>query len=171
MTIDIQKIKDSDYAHLVHPLFHPNDQKDPFIWVKGEGAILHNADGRQFIDGLSGLWNVSAGHGRKELARAAAHQMETLSFVSGYIGNTNVPAVQLAEKLSELCYPSINHFFFTAGGGESNESAFKTARFYWNPTGKAQKSKTHRRRLAYHGVTIAAMSATGLPAFWPMFGG
>jgi adenosylmethionine-8-amino-7-oxononanoate aminotransferase len=87
MTIDIQAIKDSDYAHLVHPLFHPNDQKDPFIWVKGEGSILHNADGRQFIDGLSGLWNVSAGHGRKELARAAAQQMETLAFVSGYVGD------------------------------------------------------------------------------------
>jgi len=171
MTVDIDKIKASDYAHLIHPLFHSSEQKDPFVWVKGEGAVLHTADGRQLIDGLSGLWNVSLGHGRTDLAQAAATQMSTLAFVSGYIGNTNVPAVQLAEKLSEICYPSINHFFFTAGGGESNESAFKTARFYWITQGKPEKTKIISRDFAYHGVTIAAMSATGLPAFWPMFGG
>jgi adenosylmethionine-8-amino-7-oxononanoate aminotransferase len=170
-TIDIEKIKAADYAHLIHPLFHPNDQKDPFVWVKGEGAILHSADGRQFIDGLSGLWNVSAGHGRKELAQAAARQMEQLAFVSGYVGATNIPAVQLAEKLASLTYPSIQHFFFTAGGGESNESAFKTARFFWITQGKPEKTKIISREFGYHGVTIAAMSATGIPVFWPMFGG
>jgi putrescine aminotransferase len=169
--IDIQKIVEADRAHLVHPLFHPNDQKDPFVWVQGQGAILRSADGREFIDGLSGLWNVRAGHGRKELAQAAARQMEQLAFVSGYVGATNVPAVQLAEKLSSLCYPSIQHFFFTAGGGEANESAFKTARFFWITQGKPEKTKIISRDFAYHGVTMAAMSATGLPAFWPMFGG
>jgi adenosylmethionine-8-amino-7-oxononanoate aminotransferase len=169
--IDIEKIKAADYAHLIHPLFHPVDQKDPYVWVKGEGAILHSADGKQLIDGLSGLWNVTLGHGRKDLAAAAAKQMEELAFVSGYVGATNVPAVQLAEKLSSLCYPSINHFFFTAGGGESIETAFKTARFFWITQGKPGKSKIISRDFGYHGVTIAAMSATGLPVFWPMFGG
>jgi adenosylmethionine-8-amino-7-oxononanoate aminotransferase len=169
--IDIEKIKAADYAHLVHPLFHPIEQKDPFVWVKGEGSILHSADGKQYIDGLSGLWNVSLGHGRKDLAKAAADQMEQLAFVSGYIGATNVPAVQLAEKLASLTYPSVNHFFFTAGGGESNESAFKTARFFWITQGKPEKTKIISRMFGYHGVTMAAMSATGLPIFWPMFGG
>jgi putrescine---pyruvate transaminase len=170
-TIDIEKIKAADYAHLVHPLFHPVDQKDPFVWVKGEGPFLYNADGKQYIDGLSGLWNVSLGHGRKDLAAAAARQMEELAFVSGYVGATNVPAVQLAEKLASLTYPSTNHFFFAAGGGESIETAFKTARFFWITQGKPQKTKIISRDFAYHGVTMAAMSATGLPAFWPMFGG
>jgi adenosylmethionine-8-amino-7-oxononanoate aminotransferase len=169
--IDIEKIKAADYAHLVHPLFHPSEQKDPFVWVKGEGSILHSADGNQYIDGLSGLWNVSLGHGRKDLAKAAADQMEQLAFVSGYVGATNVPAVQLAEKLASITYPSINHFFFTAGGGESNESAFKTARFFWITQGKPEKTKIISRMFGYHGVTMAAMSATGLPIFWPMFGG
>ena len=169
--IDIEKIKAADYAHLVHPLFHPTDQKDPFVWVKGEGSILHSADGKQYIDGLSGLWNVSLGHGRKDLAAAGARQMEQLAYVSGYIGATNVPAVQLAEKLASLTYPSINHFFFAAGGGESVESAFKTARFFWITQGKPEKTKIISRDFGYHGVTMAAMSATGLPAFWPMFGG
>src|SRR5678816_2918193 len=169
--IDIEKIKAADYAHLVHPLFHPADQKDPFVWVKGEGALLFEAGGEQYIDGLSGLWNVSLGHGRKDLAAAASNQMEQLAFVSGYVGATNVPAVQLAEKLAALAYPSINHFFFAAGGGESIETAFKTARFFWITQGKPEKTKIISRDFAYHGVTMAAMSATGLPAFWPMFGG
>src|SRR5262245_38530834 len=169
--IDIDKIKAADYAHLIHPLFHPTDQKDPFVWVKGEGPILYNADGQQYLDGLSGLWNVSLGHGRKDLAAAGGRQMEQLAFVSGYVGATNVPAVQLAEKLASLAYPTINHFFFAAGGGESNESAFKTARFFWITQGKPEKTKIISRDFGYHGVAIAAMSATGLPIFWPMFGG
>src|SRR3954464_10395044 len=136
VTMDLERIVRSDQEHLIHPLYHPNDAKHPFLWVKGEGSMLRSADGKEYIDGLAGLWNVAAGHGRKELAQAAARQMEQLAFVSGYIGNTNVPAVRLVEKLSELCYPSINHFFFTAGGGEANESAFKTARFYWITQGK-----------------------------------
>ena len=97
--------------------------------------------------------------------------MEQLAFVSGYVGATNVPAVQLAEKLASLAYPSINHFFFTAGGGESIETAFKTARFFWITQGKPEKTKIISRDFAYHGVTMAAMSATGIPIFWPMFGG
>lgn len=171
MTLDIAKIRAADYAHLIHPLYHASDQKDPFVWVKGEGAILHTADGRSLIDGLSGLWNVNLGHGCRELASVAAGQMETLAFASGYTGSTNVPAVRLAEKLSEICYPSIQHFFFTTGGGEANESAIKTARFFWIAQGRPEKTKIISRDFAYHGTTMAAMSATGMPAFWSMFGG
>jgi adenosylmethionine-8-amino-7-oxononanoate aminotransferase len=97
--------------------------------------------------------------------------MEQLAFASGYAGNTNIPAVQLAEKLTELCYPSINHFFFTSGGGESNDSAIKTARFFWISQGRPEKIKVISRENGYHGVTIGSMSATGMPAYWPMFGG
>jgi putrescine---pyruvate transaminase len=171
ISVDIQKIIQSDQDHLIHPLFHPNDQKEPFVWVKGEGATLHAADGREYIDGLSCLWNVNIGHGRKELAQAAARQMEQLAYASGYTGNTNIPAVRLGEKLSTLTYPSINHFFFTAGGAEANESAIKTARFFWITQGRTEKTKIISREHGYHGVTIAAMSATGIPAYWPMFGG
>jgi adenosylmethionine-8-amino-7-oxononanoate aminotransferase len=105
------------------------------------------------------------------LAHAAARQMGQLAFASGYTGNTNVPAVQLGEKLSTLTYPSIRRFFFTSGGGESNDSAIKTARFYWNSLGKTEKTKIIAREHGYHGVTVAAMSATGIPAYWQMFGG
>ena len=82
---------------------------------------------------------------------------------------TNEPAIELAERLSELAYPSINTFFFTSGGAEATETSIKTARFYWKALGKPDKIKVISRLRAYHGLTLAAMSATGLPAFWPMF--
>src|SRR5213593_2234889 len=113
-TVDLEKIVKSDQEHLIHPLYHPNDAKNPFVWVKGEGSILQAADGREYIDGLARLWNVTLGHGRKELAQAAAKQMEQLAFTSSYTGHTNIPAVQLAERLSERCYKSISHFFFSS---------------------------------------------------------
>ena len=101
MTVDIQKIIKTDQDHFVHPQFHPNDHKQPFVWVSGEGARMRTADGKEFIDGLACLWNVTLGHGRKELAQAAARQMEQLAFTTSYIGHTNIPAVQLTEKLSK----------------------------------------------------------------------
>lgn len=171
MTVDLQKIVKADQDHLIHPLFHPNDHKEPFVWVQGEGSTLRTADGREFIDGLSCLWNVNVGHGRRELAQAAARQMEQLAFASAYVGSTNIPAVQLAEKLAELCSPSINHFFFSSGGGDANDSAIKTARFFWISQGHPDKLKIVSRVHGYHGVTTAAMSATGMSAYWPMFGG
>jgi adenosylmethionine-8-amino-7-oxononanoate aminotransferase len=161
----------ADRAHLVHPLQNPVDAADPFVWVKGVGATLTAADGREYIDGLAGLWNVNVGHGRTELAQAAARQMEQLAFFSAYVGQTNEPATRLAEKLAALCYPSISHFFFASGGGESNDSAIKTARYFWIAQGKTEKTRIISREHAYHGVTMGAMSATGMPAFWPMFGG
>jgi adenosylmethionine-8-amino-7-oxononanoate aminotransferase len=159
----------ADHAHLLHPLHHPTTHQEPKVWVEGHGAIVCDAQGREYIDGLSGLWNVNVGHGRRELAQAAYEQMSTLAYSSAYAGSTNLPAIALAERLSGLAYPSINTFFFTSGGAEASESSFKTARFYWKARGKPDKIKVISRMRGYHGVTMAAMSATGLPAYWPMF--
>jgi adenosylmethionine-8-amino-7-oxononanoate aminotransferase len=139
------------------------------VWVSGSGAVIVDNRGREYIDGLSGLWNVNVGHGRRELADAARDQMTRLAFHSSYAGGSNEPAITLAGRLSALVYPSINTFFFTSGGAEASESSFKTARFYWKALGRPDKVKVISRRRAYHGLTLAAMSATGLPAFWPMF--
>jgi putrescine aminotransferase len=160
---------DSDRAHLLHPLHHPSAYASARIWVSGDGALIKDADGREYIDGLSGLWNVNVGHGRRELADAAHRQMSTLAFHSAYAGGSNEPAIALAERLSALVFPSINTFFFTSGGAEATETSFKTARFYWKALGKPEKIKVISRQRAYHGLTLAAMSATGLSAFWPMF--
>ncbi|MCC7105479.1 MAG: aspartate aminotransferase family protein [Chloroflexi bacterium] len=155
--------------HIVHPLFHPEDHTDPLIFVEGKGAILKDIQGKEYIDGLACLWNVNVGHGREELADAAAQQMRKLAFVNAYTGSTNIPAIQLAAKLAELAYPNLNHTFFASGGAESNESAFKTARWYWKAKGQPGKYKVIARMWAYHGVTLAAMSATGIPSYWTMF--
>src|SRR5260370_3915987 len=95
--------------------------------------------------------------------------MRELAYYSAYSGSTNIPAIQLASKLMTLAYPNMQGVFFTSGGAESNESAFKTARFYWKTRGKPDKVKVIARSLAYHGVTLQAMSATGMSAYWKMF--
>jgi len=158
-----------DAAHLIHPLHDPHTQQQARVWVKGQGAQLTDADGREFIDGLSGLWNVIVGHGRQELAEAAATQAATLAYASGYAGSSNQPAIELAEQLAALTYPSINKFFFTSGGGEATESSIKMARAYWKLKGRPKKTKVISRIEGYHGVTLAAMSATGLSSYWPLF--
>ena len=158
-----------DAEHLIHPIHSNAAVAGGHVWVRGEGARLFDADGRDYVDALSGLWNVFIGHGRGELAEAAAKQMRQLGYVSGYAGSTNRQAIALAETLSELAYPSINRFFLTSGGGESTDSSIKTARYYWKVRGKPEKTKVISRIWGYHGVTLAAMCATGISSYWPMF--
>jgi putrescine---pyruvate transaminase len=161
---------ESDRRFLVHPLHHPEEHKAPLMVDEGRGAMLHLADGRQVIDGLAGLWNVNVGHGRGELADAAAGQMRKIAYASAYVGATNEPAVHLAEKIVGHAYPSSSGVYYTTAGAESNESAFKTARFYWKVQDKPDKVKIISRTHAYHGVTMAAMSATGMAIYHKMFG-
>jgi len=161
---------EKDQQHMIHPLHHTAGHASGRVWVRGEGSYLFDADGNRLIDGLSGLWNVTAGHGRQELADAAARQMRELAFGSCYAGASNRPAIELAERLADLCYPSINNFYFTSGGGEATDSSIKLARWYWNARGKPEKTKVISRIWAYHGVTLAAMCATGISSYWSMFG-
>ena len=158
-----------DLDHLIHPLHSPKAHQEGHVWVSGEGALLVDADGRQYLDGLSGLWNVAVGHGRKELAQAAKQQMEDLAYCSAYAGSSNPRAIELAEKLSALTYPSITRFFFTSGGGEASETSFKLARSYWKIRGYPTKTKVISLEWGYHGLTLAAMSATGISSYWPLF--
>ncbi|MFA5028297.1 MAG: aminotransferase class III-fold pyridoxal phosphate-dependent enzyme, partial [Candidatus Methylomirabilota bacterium] len=166
---DVSALVSEDRSHLLHPLYHPNDHTKPHVWVKGSGATLTDADGREYIDGLACLWNVNVGHGRKELADAAAEQMATLAYATNYTGSSNIPAIRLAHRLTELAYPSMRAAYFTSGGAESNESAFKTARYYWKIKGQPAKVKVISRQYGYHGVTMAAMSATAIPGYARMF--
>ncbi len=158
-----------DQEHLLHPLHHPSAHADALIFESGHGVWLRDVNGKEYIDGLAGLWNVLVGHGNRELAEAARAQMERLAYASNYVGASNLPAIELADKLAGFAYPNLNTTFFTSGGAESNESAFKTARYYWKRKGKPGKYKVIARMRAYHGVTLAAMSATGIPTFWKMF--
>ncbi len=163
------ELLEQDQAHLLHPLHHPSAHENPLIFESGHGVWMRTTEGKEVIDGLAGLWNVLVGHGRTELAAAASAQMSTLAYCSSYAGSSNIPAIQLAERLAGFAYPSLNTTFFTSGGAESNESAFKTVRHYWKRMGKPDKIKVISRRFGYHGITLAAMSATGLSVYWPMF--
>ncbi|MFL5266264.1 MAG: aspartate aminotransferase family protein [Stellaceae bacterium] len=164
------QLLEADRRYLVHPLHHPDDHRQPLVVVDGKGAMLRDAEGREYIDGLAGLWNVNIGHGRGELADAASAQMRRIAFASAYIGATNEPAVRLAEKIVRHAYPNSAAVYFTTAGAESNESSFKFARYYWKIKDKPQKTKIISRIHAYHGVTMAAMSATGMAAYHKMFG-
>ena len=159
-----------DTAHLLHPQYFHGDQRNAIVFVKGEGAILTDARGREYIDGLSSLWNVAVGHGRQELAEAAAAQMSKLAFANGYSGYSNLPAIELSEKLMSLVYPNLDAVFFANSGSEANEVAFKLARFHWHLQGKSDKVKIIARRQAYHGGTLATTAATGIAPFWRGFG-
>jgi putrescine aminotransferase len=154
----------------LHPVYHPKSHANPLVVERGEGVWLYTTDGQKILDGMAGLWNVNVGYGREELAKAAYDQMKDLAFTSSFSGMTNLPSIQLADKLAGFAYPGLNTTNFTSGGSESNDSAFKTARYYWKRKGKPGKYKVIARKGAYHGVTLAATFATGLEKYHTMFG-
>lgn len=156
--------------HQLHPLHHPNKHADPLIVERAEGVWLHTTDNRKILDGFAGLWNVNVGYGRAELADAAREQMLKVAFTSNFVGMTTVPAAELAERLAGRAHATLNTVFFTSGGSEANDSAFKTARYYWKRMGKPEKFKVIARKLAYHGITLAATFATGVERYHKMFG-
>ncbi|WP_431904049.1 aspartate aminotransferase family protein [Micromonospora carbonacea] len=130
--------------------------------VRGEGAYVWDSQGRRYLDGLAGLFVVNAGHGRTELAEAAAKQAGELAYFPLW-SYAHPKAVELAEKIASLTPADLNRVFFTTGGSEAVESAWKLARAYFKRTGKPNKHKVVSRYLAYHGTSMGALSITGLP--------
>ncbi|MBI3943306.1 MAG: aminotransferase class III-fold pyridoxal phosphate-dependent enzyme, partial [Chloroflexi bacterium] len=171
METNMTTLRELDLQHLIHPQYNRpgHAANGPVILVRGEGARVWDIQGKEYIDGLSSLWNVNVGHGRRELAEAAAAQMSQLAFFSAYTGFSNVPAIELAAKVAELAPANLNAIYFTTGGGETNETAIKTARFYWKQKGYSDKVKIISRKQAYHGLTALASQATGIASFWKDF--
>jgi putrescine aminotransferase len=135
----------------------------------GRGAVLTDASGREYIDGMASLWNVNVGYGRTELADAAAEQMRTLAFSSAYGGFGTRPAILLAARLAELAPGDLEVTYFASGGAEANDTAYKIARLYWYLRGRPDRTNIVSRLRDYHGLTYGATSATGLPNFWKGF--
>ena len=132
------------------------------IIVRGEGAYIYDNRGKRYLDGLGGLFVNQLGHGRKDIAAAAAAQAETLAFHPLW-SYGHPPAIQLAERLADYAPGSLNRVFFTSGGGEAVETAWKLAKNYFKITGKPGKHKVISRNIAYHGTTQGALSITSLP--------
>ena len=133
------------------------------VIVRGEGPYIWDAAGRRYLDGLSGLFVVQAGHGRHELAEAAYKQAGELAFFPLW-SYAHPKAIELAERLAALAPGDLNRVFFTTGGGEAVESAWKVARQFFKLAGKPLKHKVISRAVAYHGTTMGALSITGIPA-------
>ncbi|MEE6179305.1 aspartate aminotransferase family protein [Mycobacterium sp. 050134] len=140
----------------------------PPVITRGEGVTIWDDRGKSYLDGLSGLFVVQVGHGRRELAEAAARQAETLGFFPLWSYATS-PAVELAERLAHYAPGDDNRVFFTTGGSEAVESAWKLAKQYFKLTGKPGKYKAISRAVAYHGTPHGALAITGVPAFQAPF--
>jgi adenosylmethionine-8-amino-7-oxononanoate aminotransferase len=144
------------------------------VMDRGEGAYVWDTDGRRYIDGLAGLFVVQAGHGRKELAAAAAAQAERLAYYPLWT-YAHPTSIELAARLAAMAPGDLNRVFFTTGGGEAVETAWKLARSYFLAVGQPERVKVVSRRTAYHGTSLGALSVTGLDAikepFLPLLNG
>ncbi|HWM74385.1 MAG TPA: aspartate aminotransferase family protein [Nocardioides sp.] len=138
------------------------------IMVKGEGVYLYDSQGKRYLDGLAGLFVSQLGHGRTELADAAAAQARELAFMPLW-SYAHPPAIELAEKVAGYAPGDLNRVFFTSGGGEAVETAWKLAKNYFKLTGKPMKHKVISRAIAYHGTPQGALSITGLPLLKQQF--
>jgi adenosylmethionine-8-amino-7-oxononanoate aminotransferase len=130
---------------------------------RGEGCYVYDLNGKRYLDGLAGLFCNAIGHGRQELAEAAASQAATLGFFPIWT-YAHPTAIELAAKLAGYAPGDLNRVFFTSGGSEAVESAWKLSRAYWKAVGKPNKVKVLSRYMAYHGTTMGALSITGVPA-------
>jgi adenosylmethionine-8-amino-7-oxononanoate aminotransferase len=138
-----------------------SDEHEIPVIVRGEGCYVYDEHGNRYLDGLSALFCVNAGHGRTELGEAAARQVEELDFYPLW-SYAHPRAIELAERLSSLAPKGLDRVFFANGGSEAVESALKLARNYHRILGKGQKHKLIAREIAYHGTSLGALSATGI---------
>src|SRR4029450_8106249 len=137
------------------------DREIPVI-VRGDGPYVWDQHGRRYLDALSGLFVVQVGHGRAELAEAAARQAEQLAYFPLW-SYAHPVAVDLAARLAERAPGDINRVFFTTGGSEAVESAWKLARQYFRAIGQPQRTKVVSRNIAYHAHSMGALLITGIP--------
>ena len=132
--------------------------------VRGDGVYVYDDSGKEYLEGLAGLWCASLGYGNAELIEAITDQLKTLSYSHMFGGRTHNVVIQLAEQLSEMLPVKNSKIFFANSGSEANDSHIKMLRYYFNVTGEPQKKKIIALERSYHGVTVASAALTGLPA-------
>lgn len=162
-----QMAKDHLWMHFARQSVMTDGPGVPII-VKGEGHHIWDSQGKRYIDGLAGLFVVAAGHGRRRLAEVAAKQAEELAFFPIW-SYAHPAAIELADRLAGYAPGDLNKVFFSTGGGEAVETAFKLAKYYWKIQGKPTKHKVISRSVAYHGTPQGALAITGIPAMKSMF--
>jgi len=165
MTVSVvDQLRESDKAYHLHPFTDHADmhRTGTHIVYSGEGIYVVDENGKKLLDGLAGLWCVNVGYGCSEIVEATTAQMTKLAFYPSFFNSTTEPAIMLSERLAKLAPKRLNRTFFSNSGSEANETALKAIRAYYKLTGQEGKQKIICRKFAYHGVTMATASLTGL---------
>ncbi|TNE39329.1 MAG: aspartate aminotransferase family protein [Alphaproteobacteria bacterium] len=154
-----------DVRSLIHPYTNlsTHQTEGPLIIETGKGIHVYDEAGKEYIEGLAGLWCTSFGFGEQELVKAAVDQMQKLPYYHAFASKSTSPGIKLAEKLLEIAPVEMSRVFFVNSGSEANDTVVKLVWYYNNSRGRPQKKKIISRQKAYHGVTVAAASLTGLP--------
>ncbi|MEO0672699.1 MAG: aminotransferase, partial [Pseudomonadota bacterium] len=156
-----------DIEGVLHPTtsLHGHREKGPLIVDSAKGVYVTDTSGKQYLEGLAGLWCTGLGYGNEELVETARKQMEQLSFQHLFGGRSHEPAIELAERLKAMSPAPTSKVFFTSSGSEANDTQIKLTWYLNNARGKPKKKKIISRQRGYHGVSIASGSLTGLPLF------
>jgi len=163
-SLDTQAIQALDSAHYLHPFTDTKHlaEKGARVIVKGEGIYVWDSEDKRLLDGMSGLWCVNVGYGRKSLADAAYSQMNVLPFYNSFFNTTNLPAVELATTIAGIAPENFHHVFFSNSGSEAVDTVFRMARRYWDLQGQPHKKTFIARHNAYHGSTVCGASLGGM---------
>ena len=154
-----------DIAYYFHPATNARRHEEigPTIMERGKGVHVYDDQGKEYIEGLAGLWSVAVGFGEERLVKAATRQMEKLPYYHSFNHKSHPVAIDLAERLVKMAPKGLAKAQFTSSGSEANDFVIKLVWYYNNALGRTQKKKVISRQRAYHGVTVAAASLTGLP--------
>ena len=164
-------IEGMDLQHLLHPSTNlaQHQQQGPVVHESASGVYIRDNHGKQYLEGMAGLWCTAIGYGQEELAKVAYEQMVKLNYSQLFAGRTNEPSVLLAEKLKAMAPFDAGRVFFGLSGSDANDTQIKLIWYYNNALGRPEKKKIISRKRGYHGVTVASGSLTGLPPFHAAF--
>src|SRR3954471_11167585 len=162
-----EKAREHLWMHFTRMGAYDDEHEIPIL-VRGEGSYVWDEHGTRHLDGLSALFCVNAGHGRAELGEAAARQAKELGFFTNW-SYAHPPAIELAARIAGLAPGDLNRVFFTSGGSEAVESAWKLARAYHKQMGDSQRTKIISRETAYHGTSFGALAITGITPLRTVF--
>ncbi|MGL4497047.1 MAG: aminotransferase [Beijerinckiaceae bacterium] len=161
----LTNLQTRDIETLIHPYTQlaAHREAGPLVLERGKGVFVYDTAGKEYIEGMAGLWCASLGYGHEEVIDAATEQLKKLSYTHLFSGRSHDPAIEVAEKLKEIAPVPISKVFFTCSGSEANDSQMKLIWYMNNALGRPKKKKIIARLKGYHGVTIASASLTGLP--------
>ncbi len=169
----LKQLQAIDAAHHLHPFTDHKElrQAGSRMIVRADGSYIYDSEGNEILDGMAGLWCVSVGYGRKELAEVAYEQMLELPYYNSFFKCATPTSVLLAKKLAEIAPENINQVFFGSSGSESNDTALRLVRHFWALEGKPNKNRIISRKNAYHGSTVAGVSLGGMELMHGQLGG